>query len=77
MIKSLAALAVFAVLGASVIALPGFAPKWKPVRPLRWQRQIGLQFDLFLRTASSKFGRTSPPRAFETAVPKQRLWKLV
>jgi hypothetical protein len=27
MIKSLAALAVFAVLGASVIALPGFAPK--------------------------------------------------
>ena len=27
MIKSLAALTVFAVLGASVIALPGFAPK--------------------------------------------------
>jgi hypothetical protein len=27
MIKSLAALAVFAVLGASVIALPAFAPK--------------------------------------------------
>jgi hypothetical protein len=27
MIKSLAAFAVFAVLGASVIALPGFAPK--------------------------------------------------
>ena len=27
MIKSLAALAAFAVLGASVIALPGFAPK--------------------------------------------------
>ena len=27
MIKSLAALAVFAVLGASVIALPGFAPR--------------------------------------------------
>jgi hypothetical protein len=27
MIKSLAALAIFAVLGASVIALPGFAPQ--------------------------------------------------
>jgi hypothetical protein len=27
MIKSLAAFAIFAVLGASVIALPGFAPK--------------------------------------------------
>ena len=27
MIKSLAAVAIFAVLGASVIALPGFAPK--------------------------------------------------
>jgi hypothetical protein len=29
MIKSLAAFAIFAVLGASVIALPGFAPKVK------------------------------------------------
>jgi hypothetical protein len=27
MIKSLTALAIFAILGASVIALPGFAPK--------------------------------------------------
>jgi hypothetical protein len=27
MIKSLAALAIFAILGASVIALPGFAPR--------------------------------------------------
>ena len=27
MIKSLAALAIFAVLGASVVALPGFAPR--------------------------------------------------
>jgi hypothetical protein len=29
MIKSLAALAIFAILGASVIALPGFAPEVK------------------------------------------------
>ena len=53
MMKSLAALAVFAVLGASVIALPGFAPKVQAVRPLHWQRQIGFQSAPLLSTASA------------------------
>jgi hypothetical protein len=34
MIKSLTAFAIFAVLGASVIALPGFAPKVEASEPV-------------------------------------------
>jgi hypothetical protein len=33
MVRSLAALAIFALLGASVIALPGFAPKVEASEP--------------------------------------------
>ena len=41
MVKSLSALLIFSLLGASVIALLGFAPTWKLAR--RWPRQTGLR----------------------------------
>jgi len=62
-----------AVLGASVIALPWVAPEVGASEAVRRQMQIGLQSDPFLRIASNRFGRTSPPRACEPAVRKQRL----
>jgi len=71
MIKSLAAFAIFAVLGASVIALPEFAPKVEASEAVALAKADRLEVDPLLRIVSSKFGPTSLPRVCETAIRKQ------
>jgi hypothetical protein len=54
MIKSLAALAIFALLGASVIALPGFAPQVKADEPVALAKADRLAIRPVVRNCSSQ-----------------------
>jgi hypothetical protein len=54
MIKSLMALTIFALLGASVIAIPGFAPQAKAVEEVALAKADRLPIHLIVRSCSSQ-----------------------
>jgi hypothetical protein len=54
MIKSLMALAIFAVLGASVIAIPGYAPRAKADEGVALAKADRLPIHLIVRSCSSQ-----------------------
>jgi hypothetical protein len=54
MIKSLAALAIFAVLGASVVALPGFAPQVEASETVALAKADRLELRLVARNCSQQ-----------------------
>ena len=54
MIKSLSALAIFALLGASVIALPGFAPEVKASESVAFAKADRLPIHPIARDCSSQ-----------------------
>jgi hypothetical protein len=54
MIKSLMALTIFALLGASVIAIPGFAPQAKADEAVALAKADRLPIHLIVRSCSSQ-----------------------
>jgi hypothetical protein len=54
MIKSLSALAIFALLGASVVALPAFAPQAKASETLALAKADRLPVHVIVRNCSSQ-----------------------
>ena len=54
MIKSLTALAIFALLGASVIALPGFAPDVRASEPVALAKADRLAIHPIVRNCASQ-----------------------
>ena len=71
MIKSPAAFAVFAVLGASVIALPGFAPKVEANEAVVLAKADRLEVRSLAPNCFKQVWLTSLPHVCETAIRKQ------
>src|SRR5271154_4796053 len=65
MIKSLAAFAIFAVLGASVIALPGFAPKVEASEAVALAKADRLEVRSLAQNCFKQVWPNFPPRVFE------------